>query len=265
MINEEHIKKVEHSEKLAPEVTTAPIANIHKHSHSKTKTYTLLSGGIDSSTSLFLAIRDFGKENAKAYSVDYGQLHYREMEYAAKICKYVGIPHHILTLSPQPASPLTDKEQNLNIPNKTYAELGEGVSPSYHHYRNGQLLSLVAAFASSDLDPDEKGIIYAGQHAEDAANWAYADCTFEFLGSQANAIYVGTYSRVRLYVPLVWLKKVDVVSLGEKLRVPWELTYSCYKGEELHCAVCPTCRARRSAFEAAGIEDPTEYARHAYV
>jgi 7-cyano-7-deazaguanine synthase len=219
----------------------------------------LLSGGVDSSTALYLAIRDFGRENATAYSVDYGQLHRREMEYARKICEHAKVPHRILTLSPQPSSPLTNKEQNLKIPDKTYAELGEGVSPSYHHYRNGQLLSLVAAYASADLHDGEKGVIYAGQHAEDAANWAYADCTFEFLGAQANAIYVGTYHRIRLYTPLVWLQKADVVSLGQKLGVPWELTYSCYKGEERHCGLCPTCRARRQAFIDAGVADPTEY------
>ena len=224
-----------------------------------TKTFTLLSGGVDSSTCLYIAIRDFGVENAKAFSVDYGQLHNREMEYAAKLCKQLEIPHQILKLGLQPPSPLTNKERNKAIPDKSYGDLGEGVSPSYHYYRNGQLLSLVTAYASADLQPGEKGVIYSGQHAEDAANWAYPDCTPEFLGSQANAIYVGTYFQVRLCVPLTWLQKAEVVKLGQQLGVPWNLTYSCYHGGELHCGLCPTCRARRAAFGIANVKDPTTY------
>ncbi len=225
-----------------------------------TKAYVLLSGGVDSSTCLYQACKDFGKENVKAYSVDYGQLHRKEMQYAARMCSQLGIPHTILKMSEQPASPLTDTTQNEAIPDKSYNDLGQGVSPSYHHYRNGQLLSLLTAHASADLKGDETGVIYAGQHAEDAANWAYPDCTAEFLGAQANAIFIGTYFRVRLSTPLTWLQKTDVVKLGESLGVPWELTYSCYHGKDLHCGVCPTCRSRKEAFIAAGVNDPTHYA-----
>lgn len=224
------------------------------------KAYVLHSGGMDSTTCLYLAIRNHGKENVKAYSVDYGQLHKRELAAAEEICANLDVPHTILQLGPQPESPLTNRAQNDSIPDKSYNDLGEGISPSYHHYRNGQLLSLLAAFASADLKKDDQGIIYAGQHAEDAANWAYPDCTPEFLGAQANAIYVGTYFKVRLSTPLMYDMKRDVVIKGAALQIPWELTYSCYHGKERHCGVCPTCRSRKAAFLEAQIPDPTEYA-----
>jgi 7-cyano-7-deazaguanine synthase len=219
--------------------------------------YVLLSGGIDSTTCLAISLQE--TDATAAYSVDYGQLHKRELEYARKVCDHYNVKHRILTLSPQPASPLTDSTQNKAIPDKRYDELPEGISPSYHHYRNGQLLSLVAAYASANLLPSEKGTIYAGQHAEDAANWAYADCTPEFLGCQATAIWIGTYQRVRLSTPLQWLKKPDIIKLGTSLGVPWELTYSCYHGRELHCGLCPTCQSRKAGFREAGVPDPTQY------
>jgi 7-cyano-7-deazaguanine synthase len=220
--------------------------------------FVLLSGGIDSSTCLAIACRETRNE-VRAYSIDYGQLHNREIEHAQEICAHFGVLHDTLILSPQPASPLTNKTQNEAIPNKRYDELPEGISPSYHHYRNGQLLSLAAAYASANLLKDEQGIIYAGQHAEDAANWAYADCTPEFLESQATAIWIGTYQRIRLSTPLMWLKKPDIIKLGTQLGIPWRLTYSCYHGGVLHCGVCPTCQARKEGFQLAGVPDPTAY------
>lgn len=85
------------------------------------------------------------------------------------------------------------------------------------------------------------------------------DCTPEFIGSMANAIFVGTYYQVRLKTPLEWLTKAEIIELGTKIGVPWQLTWSCYAGGAKHCGVCPTCQARREGFVDAGIEDPTVY------
>lgn len=102
--------------------------------------------------------------------------------------------------------------------------------------------------------------IYFGAHADDALNWAYPDCTPEFIGSMANALYVASYFTIRLHTPIMWLTKDRIVELGDRLGVPFGMTWSCYKGETAHCGVCPTCRSRREAFVAANIHDPTEYA-----
>ena len=223
------------------------------------RAYVLLSGGMDSTTCLFLAMTEVGPENVMAFSVDYGQLHRRELNMAGMVCYEHGVNHRILKLSEQPPSPLTDQVKNSEIPDKPYSELGEGISPSYHYFRNGQLLSLITAYADADLQPGQKGLIYAGPHAEDAANAAYLDCTFEFMGAMANAIWIGTYHRLRLITPLIFLTKDQIVDIGQELGVPWAKTYSCYHGGETHCGVCPTCQSRREAFARAGVDDPTSY------
>lgn len=234
------------------------------------RAYVLLSGGIDSSTCLHLAYRQFD-ENVVGVSVNYGQRHSKEIEYAARSCKSLNVRHHLLDLSSiMPQTMLTDVK--AEIPNISYSEI-KGVSPTYVPFRNGTLLSAVTSFVIGELEmfkkdaaawPGEPGEpewgIFFGAHAEDAQNWAYPDCTPEFIGAMANAIFIGTYKQVRLHTPLEWLSKHEIIKLGVSLGVNWENTWSCYVGSDKHCGVCPTCRARRDGFAAAGVVDPTEYA-----
>jgi 7-cyano-7-deazaguanine synthase len=219
--------------------------------------FVLLSGGVDSTTCLYLAKKRH--DRVYAYSFDYGQIHSIERGYAQISCNQLSIPYSIIDMGSQPDSAMTSAPMNAEIPDKSYNDLGEGVSPSYHWFRNGQMLALAAAHAHALLDKDEKGVIYAGQHAEDASNWAYPDCTFEFLGAMANAIFIGTYMQLRLENPLVFMNKAEVVRLGEELGVRWSSTYSCYHGGVYHCGTCPTCRARKEAFVKANVPDPTVY------
>jgi 7-cyano-7-deazaguanine synthase len=223
-----------------------------------TRTFTLLSGGIDSTTALARAIDEFGAETAMAFTFNYGQRHSKEIEAATAICEHYDIPHTVLELGKQPSSAMTDTRRL--IPRMSYEELPEGMSPSYHHFRNGQLLSTAAAWAVSMLEGPEEGVLYFGAHQEDAENWAYADCTPEFVGAMANAILVGTYQNVRLSTPFLFMRKCDIIRAGEAMEVPYALTWSCYLGGKYHCRTCPTCRAREDAFEEAGVDDPTEYA-----
>jgi len=232
------------------------------------KAYVLLSGGVDSTTCLYLAQQEFGTENTIGVSINYGQRHLRESEYAARSCAALGIPHRIVDLRGVVGQTmLTDAA--TPIPNISYAEI-EGVSPTYVPFRNGLLLSAITSivhgeYVAEEVDAAagyyaESWAIYFGAHAEDAQNWAYPDCTPEFIGAMANAVYIGTYGEVRLRTPLEWLDKEHIVRLGESLGVDWSLTWSCYRGEEIHCGTCPTCRARRAGFAAAGVADPTTYA-----
>lgn len=227
-----------------------------------TRAFVLHSGGVDSTAALALAIASWRRGNVTSVSIDYGQLHRIELDAACRVAEAMGVSHRQLTLSKQPDSPLTSAGLNKQIPDKKYDELGEGVSPSYHHFRNGQLLSLITAYAVAQLGQMEHGEVWAGMHAEDAHNWAYPDCTPEFLGAMANAIHVGTYFRVRLITPFQWSLKFEVIQRAMRtlLDVPWELTYSCYRGGSKHCGACPTCHARMEAFRMAGLMDPTEYA-----
>lgn len=219
-----------------------------------------LSGGVDSTTTLAIAL-DMVRNNPAsgkvlAVSFDYGQRHSKELQVAAAIAGWYGIEHRILKMpSSHIQSALTDASQE--IPKVAYDQI-EGKSPAYVPFRNGLMLAMLAGLAASE----NYDIIMAGPHAEDAANWAYADCTMEFMGSMAAAIYVGTYNKVRLLTPLLYMTKTEVVQQGYYLGAPLEMTWSCYYGGEKHCGECPTCRARHQAFMEAEGQDPTEYESH---
>ncbi len=223
------------------------------------RAFVLLSGGIDSTTCLHLAYKEFNR-NVVGVSVNYGQRHKKEMMFAIQSCADLNVQHHILDLSTiVPKTMLTDG--TMPLPNMSYDEI-EGVSPTYVPFRNGLMLSALASYVHGQFTQTstEEWALYFGAHSEDARNWAYPDCTPEFIGAMANAIFVGTYRQVRLHTPLQWLNKAEIITLGEKLGVNWERTWSCYGGGALHCGTCPTCRARKNGFIAAKIKDPTHYA-----
>lgn len=242
------------------------------------KAFALLSGGIDSTTALYVAMRDFAGQ-VEGVSVDYGQRHHKEIDYAKQTCHKLNIDHHVIDLSSVvPKTMLTDAEDK--IPEVSYAEIPKGVSPTYVPFRNGLMLSAIASFgagqyqaeidrldAGDTYDRDDIGEvvgewgIYFGAHAEDAHNWAYPDCTFEFAGAMGNAIFIGTYYHFRLHVPLIFMVKKEIIRMGAELGVNFADTWSCYVGGETHCGVCPTCRSRREGFIDAGVPDPTVYAK----
>lgn len=226
------------------------------------RAYVLLSGGIDSTTCLYIADQEF-KGAIVGVSIDYGQRHKKEIEFARRACDKLLIQHHVITLPNviPPTSMLLNTKQE--IPNISYDEI-KGISPTYVPFRNGLMLSALTALAQAEFQnikiAEKEWAIYFGAHAEDAANWAYPDCTPEFIGAMANAIYIGSYSTIRLHTPLQWLTKQEIVRKGELLRIDWSMTWSCYAGGAVHCGVCPTCRARKTAFIKASVVDPTRYA-----
>lgn len=241
----------------------------------------LISGGIDSTTCLYHAYTSTPVyDQIYGVSIDYGQRHIKEIAYAAASCKKLGVGHTVLK-NPEifPKSMLTDDKEA--VPDISYAEI-TGVSPTYVPFRNGTMLALLTAWTTGKLKqiedaehqtaigesingaipqyPPVEADIYFGAHAEDAANWAYPDCTPEFIGAMANAIYIGSYRQIRLVTPLEWMNKRQIIEHGSRLGVAWENTWSCYKGLEKQCGVCPTCRSRREGFVDAHVPDPTEYA-----
>ena len=230
--------------------------------------FTLLSGGADSSTTLAVARHDFPDDPIYAWSMDYGQRHSKEMKCAKKIAQHFGAHHFIQPLHGLMTGMLVDKgDDNEVIPNASYADLPEGISPTYVSFRNGLMLSVLAAKAqafvmateAADSNIEASATLYCGVHADDGANWAYPDCTPEFIGAMSGAILVGTYNKVRLRAPLQYMSKADVIREGVRYDVPFEDTWSCYVGGEKHCGVCPTCRSRKEAFELNGLLDPTAY------
>lgn len=230
------------------------------------KAFVLLSGGLDSTVALARAVADRCDE-VEGVSVNYGQRHSKEMTFAAKQCADRSLKHTILEIGDLLAGSMLTTA-GAAIPDVTYDEI-KGVSPTYVPFRNGLLLSIITAYAQKwvsepqeEESPDRRhAVIYWGAHAEDAANWAYPDCTPEFIGAMANAIYIGSYQSIRLNAPLMSMKKDEIVRLGTSLDVDFANTWSCYAGGDLHCGKCPTCYARQEAFRKAGVKDPTVYAQ----
>lgn len=227
------------------------------------KAIVLNSGGVDSTTCVSLAIKEFGAENVTTVSVFYGQRHSKELECAEKVAKYYGIKHKLIDLSntgimDDSNCPLLAGSKN-EIPKHSYAEQieqnGEGMVSTYVPFRNGLLLASVAALAMS-VYPNDDVDIYLGAHADDAAGQAYADCSKDFTDAIGNAISIGTYNKVHLVSPFVNLNKAEVVKVGIELKTPYELTWSCYEGGEKPCGVCGTCIDRKIAFKLNGIKDP---------
>lgn len=221
------------------------------------KDLVVLSGGLDSTTVLAFVDKAAGETDRQVECItfDYGQRHEAELDAAANVAAYYGYPWRTITMSVGYGGVLMDHGQEM--PHQTYEELheAEGPSPTYVPFRNGLFLARAASHALER----ECDTIWAGMHGEDAHNWAYPDCTPEFIGAMQNAIYVGTYHKVRLMVPLQYLRKAEVVVLGKELMAPFKLTLSCYEGTIPACGKCPTCVARLEAFKEAGFTDPIEY------
>lgn len=251
---------------------------------SKDKVYILLSGGVDSSSALGLAKLDFPDAQFEAVTIDYGQRHDVELQAAKDVADHFQVPHVIIDAKGFMSGLLVKADPvlgNAEMPNVSYDDLPKGISPTYVTFRNGLMLSILAARAQGWVMEEQRAnssegvplaeedqpnaYIYLGIHADDGANWAYPDCTQEFIGPMSAAIHTGTYNRVRVRAPFTFMQKSVVVQLGEMAGVPWEKTWSCYQGGEVHCGVCPTCRSRKDAFKilkrgGVDISDPTIYA-----
>lgn len=230
------------------------------------KALVLNSGGCDSTVCVAIAVDEYGAENIITASLYYGQKHSKELNCARKVAEYYKVKHIEEDIScvmkhAVDVCSLVKGSKN-EILDMSYADQiksnGEGRVGTYVPFRNGLLLSVAAAYADS-LFPNEYVEIFYGAHADDAAGRAYADCSPEFADAMDKAISIGTYGNIHVNRPLINMNKAQVVSTGLKLKVPFELTWSCYHGREKACGVCGTCIDRLAAFEANGVRDPIEY------
>lgn len=218
----------------------------------------LTSGGVDSTTCLAMAVDKCGCENVVALSVSYGQKHSKEIEASKKIADYYNVEHIYLNLAEifkfSDCSLLehSDKE----IPHESYNDQikvndGKPVS-TYVPFRNGLFLASAASIALSK----NCQIIYYGAHSDDAAGSAYPDCSEAFNNAINTAIFEGSGKQLTIEAPFVSWTKKEVVKKGLELKVPYELTWSCYEGNDKPCGTCGTCIDRLAAFEANGVTDP---------
>ncbi|MBE6009708.1 MAG: 7-cyano-7-deazaguanine synthase QueC [Lachnospiraceae bacterium] len=222
------------------------------------KALVLLSGGVDSATSLAMLCKEHGAENVVALSISYGQKHEKELLASERLAEYYGVEHLYLDLTPifqySNCSLLSHSDQE--IPQEDYATQLDGQEgkpvTTYVPFRNGLFLSVAASVALS------KGceIVNYGAHRDDAAGQAYPDCSQEFYDAMNAAIVEGSGGQARLEAPFVGMTKAEVVKIGLKLHVPYQMTWSCYEGGEKPCGHCATCIDRAKAFAANGVKDP---------
>ena len=225
------------------------------------KALVLISGGVDSTTCLGMAVKEYGHENVVGLSIFYGQRHDKEIKAADAVCDFYKVEHITLDLSTmfQFSDCSLLQHSDEEIPEESYAEQltktdGKPVS-TYVPFRNGLFLSSASAIALS------KGCskIYYGAHSDDAAGNAYPDCSEAFNKAMNTAIYEGSGKQLEIVAPFISLNKSQVVKKGLEIGVPYELTWSCYEGHEKACGKCGTCIDRRAAFELNGVTDPIEY------
>lgn len=211
----------------------------------------LLSGGMDSSTALALEARE--GDARLAVSVDYGQRHRRELDAARDLAAYYGVPHEVLDLTGWgkllKGSSLTDPD--VEVPEGHYASPSMAITVVPN--RNATMLMAAAGVALAVGASRVVTAVHSGDHA------VYADCRPEFIQAASLASLLG--AGISISAPFVDISKTDIARLGGEIGVPFGLTWSCYKGGDLHCGKCGTCYERREAFEDAGLEDPTSYER----
>jgi 7-cyano-7-deazaguanine synthase len=216
------------------------------------KTIIIYSGGLDSTVLLYYLKEELGME-IHALSIDYGQRHGRELFAGEAICEEIEVDYKrigILGVRELLAgSALTD---NIEVPEGHYAD--ENMKLTVVPNRNMLLLSLATAWAVSLKAHAVAYAAHAGDHA------IYPDCRLEFTDAMAEAMRLCDWHEVHLLRPFIGMHKHDIVKVGADLNVPFEKTWSCYKGHRLHCGKCGTCVERKEAFNFANIEDPTEYA-----
>ncbi len=222
------------------------------------KVLVLSSGGVDSSTCLGLAVKEYGSENVVALSIYYGQKHDKEVRAADAVAEYYNVEHIKLDLSKMfeysDCSLLAHSDKE--IPKESYGEQikkteGKPVS-TYVPFRNGLFIASAASIA---LSKGCSKILY-GAHADDSAGNAYPDCSKAFNDAMNTAVYEGSGRLLTVEAPFVGMNKAGVVKKGLEIGVPYELTWSCYEGGDKPCGKCGTCIDREKAFEANGVKDP---------
>ncbi|WP_457640362.1 7-cyano-7-deazaguanine synthase QueC [Persephonella sp.] len=212
----------------------------------------LVSGGMDSATLLWLAKKEFKK--VYAISFDYGQKHRIELDFAKELVKEAKVEEHFIVEVPHlkgiKGSALTDS--SVEVPSEEYPDQPPVTTVPM---RNLNFLAVAASFA----DVFEIENIGIGVHSVDSP---YPDCRAEFVSAAEAAINASSVmvakrkNRIILYTPFLGMTKTDVLKIGLELGVPYEKTYSCYRGTIPPCGECATCQQRKEAFESLGLKDP---------
>lgn len=206
----------------------------------------VLSGGMDSVTALY----QFQDQIGAAVSFNYGSKHnHKEIEMAAENCKILGVDHRVIDLGFINQHFKSDLlKSGGEIPEGHYA--AENMKSTVVPFRNGIMLSISIGLAES-LGLDSVMIAnHAGDHT------IYPDCRANFIHAMDVAAMAGTFEGISVLSPYCDITKDQIAKHGLEIGVPYHLTWSCYKGGDVHCGKCGTCVER---IEALGEKDPTIY------
>ena len=224
---------------------------------SKPRAVVLLSGGLDSATTLALA-RHAGFD-CYCLSLEYGQRHRAELDAAGRVARSLGATDHRtlhLALNEFGGSALTDSSIAVPVDG-----LEGGIPVTYVPARNTIMLSLALAWAEVLASRD----IFVGVNAVDYSG--YPDCRPEYISAFEKMSNLATKAGVEgikltIHAPLINWTKAEIIRQGSALGVNYGLTVSCYQADEQGraCGKCDSCRLRREGFSAAGVSDPTAYA-----
>jgi len=213
------------------------------------KAVVLLSGGLDSATTLYIAKSEGYLCHCLVF--DYGQRHRREIEAAKKISRLAGCPLEIIKIVlPWKGSALLDDK--IKLPNSK-AKTPNQIPVTYVPGRNIIFLSFALSFAEGI----SANAIFIGAHAQDYSG--YPDCRPEFYAAFKKVVSTGTKAGVenkgiKIRTPLINMTKAEIIRLGNKLGVPFESTWSCYEGGKKPCGRCDSCYFRVKGFREAGIK-----------
>jgi len=224
------------------------------------KSVVLLSGGLDSTTALAIAISE--GYTAHALSFQYGQRHQIELQAARRVASQLGAAEHTVVsidLRKFGGSALTS---DIEVPKgRTLEEIGDGIPVTYVPARNTIFLSFALAW-SEVLGAND---VFIGVNALDYSG--YPDCrpeyirAFEEMANLATKAGVEGRQRLKIHTPLIDLSKAEIIRAGLALGVDYGMTMSCYDPSPLEeaCGACDACLLRLKGFREVGLDDPASY------